>query len=72
LKSNPKGDENPKEEEVNVPPETPEDAPVENNKYGAELENYKGSALVTILKSLGVKKIPLTNKGKIKKILETQ
>ncbi len=71
LKSNPEGDENPKEEEAEDISEPPGETDKEV-KYGADLENYKASALVTILKSLGVKKIPLTNKGKIKRILETQ
>ena len=55
-------------EDEDVPPESG----VIAKFTGAQLEDFKAKKLVEILKGLGVKKIPLSEKGKIKKILETQ
>ena len=73
LKSNPEGNENPKDEEPDAPPEPPGIPGPANVPYTeAVLEDFKSKKLIDILKNLGVKKMPLTEKGKIKKILETQ
>ena len=81
LDSNPKGDQNP-EDEPDVPDDAVDPVPPENEstqevtaprKYTEiELEDFKSRKLAEILKDLGNKKIPLTVKGRIKKILELQ
>ncbi len=74
LDSNPKGDENPKDDEGDGPPVPPKEVgPNPEEGYTKEqLDDFKSKKLVEILTNLGCKKIPMTEKGRIKKILELQ
>ncbi len=65
---------NPPNYTKDVPPKPEEETTANPPNYtNEELNDFKSSALVKILKNLfGVKKIPLTAKGRIKKILELQ
>lgn len=66
LKSNP--DEG--EEDLDV---APVDSGVQTTAYSeAQLGDFKAKKLVEILKGFGEKRIPLSEKGRIKKILELQ
>ncbi len=67
LKSNPDEDEDPEDEDA------PGEAGPANIPYTKEvLGDFKAKKLVEILKGFGEKKIPLSEKSRIKKILELQ
>ena len=81
LDSNPKGDPNPEDDktkkadvELDPPLEPPKEVgPNPEEGYTKEqLDDFKSKKLVEILTNLGCKKIPMTEKGRIKKILELQ
>ncbi len=75
LDSNPKGDQNPKDEETDALPEAPqvEEGTIIAKFTEEQLKDYKPAKLVEIIRGLTTNKIiPFSEKGRIKKILELQ